>query len=100
MIFKLTTRLFLLPFLGRSLRKWWGSLPDNRRQLVHEWLRRRRWHLATGAGVSLVIVALLLLTHLDESPVTGRIRLLVFSREKYMELAALTSEAVRNEGRH
>uniref|UniRef100_A0A3B5LHH7 Metalloendopeptidase OMA1, mitochondrial n=1 Tax=Xiphophorus couchianus TaxID=32473 RepID=A0A3B5LHH7_9TELE len=79
--------------LGRSLRKWWGSLPDNRRQLVHEWLRRRRWHLATGAGVALVIVALLLLTHLDESPVTGRIRLLVFSREKYMELAALTSEA-------
>ncbi|XP_007550656.1 metalloendopeptidase OMA1, mitochondrial-like isoform X1 [Poecilia formosa] len=79
--------------LGRSLRKWWGSLPDNRRQLVREWLQRRRWHLATGAGVALVIVALLLLTHLDESPVTGRTRLLVFSREKYMELAALTSEA-------
>ncbi|KAM4740145.1 metalloendopeptidase OMA1, mitochondrial isoform 2-T3 [Anableps anableps] len=79
--------------LGRSLRKWWVALPENRRQLMHEWIRRRRWHLATGAGVTLVIVALLLLTHLDESPVTGRVRLLVFSREKYMELAALTSEA-------
>ncbi|XP_015251210.1 PREDICTED: metalloendopeptidase OMA1, mitochondrial [Cyprinodon variegatus] len=78
--------------LGRSVRKWWVALPDNRRQLVHEWIRRRRWHLAAGAGVTLVIVALLLLTHLDESPVTGRLRLLVFSRDKYMELAALTSE--------
>ncbi|XP_012721900.2 metalloendopeptidase OMA1, mitochondrial [Fundulus heteroclitus] len=78
--------------LGRSIRKWWVALPDTRRQLVHQWIRRRRWHLAAGAGVTLVIVALLLLTHLDESPVTGRVRLLVFSREKYMELAALTSE--------
>lgn len=41
----------------------------------------------------MVIAALLLLTHLDESPVTGRTRLLVFSRENYMELAAVTSQA-------
>ncbi|XP_026161283.1 metalloendopeptidase OMA1, mitochondrial [Mastacembelus armatus] len=79
--------------LGRSIRKWWVALPDNRRQLMREWAWRRRWHLATGIGVAMVIVALLLLTHLDESPVTGRTRLLVFSRENYMELAALTSEA-------
>ncbi|XP_037625941.1 metalloendopeptidase OMA1, mitochondrial [Sebastes umbrosus] len=79
--------------LGRSIRKWWVALPDNRRQLMREWVRQRRWHLAAGAGVAMVIVALLLLTHLDESPVTGRTRLLVFSRENYMELAAVTSDA-------
>ncbi|KAG7228842.1 hypothetical protein INR49_008620 [Caranx melampygus] len=79
--------------LGRSLRKWWVALPDNRRQLLRQWAWQRRWHLAAGAGVAMVIAALLLLTHLDESPVTGRTRLLVFSRENYMELAALTSEA-------
>lgn len=79
--------------LGRSIRSWWAALPANRRQLMRQWVRRRRWHLAAGAGVAMVIVALLLLTHLDESPVTGRTRLLVFSRENYMELAAVTSEA-------
>ncbi|XP_028260667.1 metalloendopeptidase OMA1, mitochondrial [Parambassis ranga] len=83
--------------LGRSLRKWWVALPDNRRQLLREWAWQRRWHLTAGAGVAMVIVALLLLTHLDESPVTGRTRLLVFSRENYMELAALTSEAYMEE---
>lgn len=62
---------------------------------MREWVWQRRWHLAAGAGVAMVIVALLLLTHLDESPVTGRTRLLVFSKENYMQLAALTSEAVR-----
>uniref|UniRef100_A0A3Q1GM21 Metalloendopeptidase OMA1, mitochondrial n=1 Tax=Acanthochromis polyacanthus TaxID=80966 RepID=A0A3Q1GM21_9TELE len=83
--------------LGRSLRKWWVALPDNRRELMREWAWQRRWHLAAGAGVAMAIVALLLLTHLDESPVTGRTRLLVFSRENYMELAALTSEAYMEE---
>uniref|UniRef100_A0A665VVF9 Metalloendopeptidase OMA1, mitochondrial n=1 Tax=Echeneis naucrates TaxID=173247 RepID=A0A665VVF9_ECHNA len=83
--------------LGRSIRKWWVALPDNRRQLIQEWAWRQRWHLAAMAGVAVVIVALLLLTHLDESPVTGRTRLLVFSRENYLELAALTSEAYMEE---
>ncbi|KAM9358023.1 metalloendopeptidase OMA1, mitochondrial [Symphorus nematophorus] len=83
--------------LGRSIRKWWVALPDNRRKLMREWAWRRRWHLAAGAGVAMVIVALLLLTHLDESPLTGRTRLLVFSKENYMELAALTTEAYMEE---
>lgn len=82
----------------RSIRKWWVALPANRRQLLREWAWHRRWHLAAGAGVAMVIVALLLLTHLDESPVTGRTRLVVFSRENYMELATLTTKAVREGG--
>lgn len=83
--------------LGRSIRNWWGSLPANRRQLLREWVRQHRWHLGMGAGVAMVIVAILLLTHLDESPVTGRTRLLVFSRENYMELAAVASQAYMEE---
>lgn len=81
--------------LYRSIRKWWVALPANRRRYFREWAWEQRWHLVTLTGVAMVITSLLLLTHLDESPVTGRIRLLVFSRESYMELAALTSEAVR-----
>ncbi|KAJ0065291.1 hypothetical protein NL108_007007 [Boleophthalmus pectinirostris] len=76
----------------RSIRKWWVALPDNRRHLLREWMWQRRWRLAAGAGLTLVIIAILLLTHLDESPLTGRTRLLVFSKENYMELAALVSE--------
>nr|XP_043899118.1 metalloendopeptidase OMA1, mitochondrial isoform X1 [Solea senegalensis] len=83
--------------LGRSIRKWWVALPNNRRQLMREWAWLRRWHLTAGAVVAMVIVALLLLTYLDETPLTGRTRLLVFSRENFMELAALTSEAYLEE---
>ncbi|XP_037830180.1 metalloendopeptidase OMA1, mitochondrial isoform X2 [Kryptolebias marmoratus] len=81
----------------RSIRKWWTALPQNRRLLLRQWVLGHRWHLAAGGGVALLIAALLLLTHLDESPVTGRVRLLVFSRETYLELAALTSETYMEE---
>lgn len=83
--------------LGRSIRKWWVALPDNRRELLREWMWLRRWSLAAGASVALVILAVLLFTHLDESPLTGRIRLLVFSKENFMELAALMSNEYMEE---
>ncbi|XP_071751757.2 metalloendopeptidase OMA1, mitochondrial [Centroberyx gerrardi] len=83
--------------LGRSIRKWWVALPPNRQQLLRKAAWRSRWQLGAGAAVAMVIAALFLLTHLDESPVTGRTRLLVFSRENYMELAALTAEGYLEE---
>lgn len=62
---------------------------------MHEYALQHRWHLAACAGVAVVIITLFLLTHLDETPLTGRTRLLVFSKESYIELAALASQAVR-----
>lgn len=72
------------------------ALPANRQELFRQWAWQRRWHLAACVAVAMVIVSLFLLTHLDETPVTGRTRLLVFSRESYMELAAITSAMVRD----
>ncbi|KAL2085671.1 hypothetical protein ACEWY4_018991 [Coilia grayii] len=78
--------------LGRSIRKWWIALPPNKQQLLREAAWRRRWHLAATAAGLLVVLAIFLLTHLDESPVTGRTRLLVFSRDNFLELANVTAE--------
>ncbi|KAI1892017.1 hypothetical protein AGOR_G00149660 [Albula goreensis] len=83
--------------LGRSIRKWWVALPPNRQELLRQAMWRRRWHLAAGGAALLVALSLLLLTHLDESPVTGRTRLLVFSRENFMELADVTAEGYMEE---
>ncbi|XP_064189605.1 metalloendopeptidase OMA1, mitochondrial [Anguilla rostrata] len=83
--------------LGRSIRKWWVALPANRQQLLREAVWRRRWHLAAGGAALLVALSVLLFTHLDESPVTGRTRLLVFTRDNFMELANVTSEGYMEE---
>ncbi|KAJ8388472.1 hypothetical protein AAFF_G00133480 [Aldrovandia affinis] len=83
--------------LGRSIRKWWVALPPNRRKLLREATWEARWYLAAGGAVLLATLSLFFFTHLDESPVTGRTRLLVFSRENFMELADLTSEEYMEE---
>ncbi|KAM9796702.1 metalloendopeptidase OMA1, mitochondrial [Syngnathus typhle] len=83
--------------MGRSIRKWWMALPDNRRQLFRQWAWQQRWRLVAVVVTAAAITVLLLLTHLDQSPVTGRTRLLVFSRQNYMELATFTSEAYMEE---
>ncbi|XP_056118765.1 metalloendopeptidase OMA1, mitochondrial [Rhinichthys klamathensis goyatoka] len=83
--------------LGRSIRKWWMALPDNKKQLFREWTWRRRWHLLGAVSGLLFFISLLFLTHLDESPITGRTRLLLFSKEAFMELAQSTAEAYMEE---
>ncbi|KAM4629452.1 metalloendopeptidase OMA1, mitochondrial [Polymixia lowei] len=83
--------------LGRSIRKWWVALPPNRQRLLRDTAWRLRWRLIAAGTVAMVMMALFFLTHLDESPLTGRTRLLVFSRENYMELAALTAEGYMEE---
>ncbi|XP_077463322.1 metalloendopeptidase OMA1, mitochondrial [Stigmatopora argus] len=96
MVLKPVQKLMAI-ILGRSVRKWWVALPDNRRQLLRQWAWRQRWRLLVAAVAAAVVTALLVFTHLDQSPVTGRTRLLVFSRQNYMEFAALTSKAYMEE---
>nr|XP_061790666.1 metalloendopeptidase OMA1, mitochondrial [Nerophis lumbriciformis] len=91
MVLKPVQKLIAI-ILGRSLRKWWVALPDNRRELFRQWAWRQRWRLAAAAGMAAAVTVLLIFTHLDQSPLTGRTRLLVFSRQNYMELAAVTSK--------
>ncbi|MEE6495030.1 hypothetical protein FKM82_001933 [Ascaphus truei] len=68
---------------GRGVRIWWRALPSNRRKLFKESLRRNKWKLFLGAGALGVVFILFYFTHLEESPITGRSRLLVFTKEHY-----------------
>ncbi|KAL1022491.1 hypothetical protein UPYG_G00028420 [Umbra pygmaea] len=83
--------------LGRSIRKWWLALPPNKQLLLRQEAWQRRWKLLAVGMAAMVLVTIYVLTHLDESPVTGRTRLLVFSEKTYMELAAVTAEAYMEE---
>ncbi|XP_052441691.1 metalloendopeptidase OMA1, mitochondrial [Carassius gibelio] len=80
-----------------SIRKWWLALPPNKKQLFREWTWHRRWHFVGAVAGLLFFISLFLCTHLDESPVTDRTRLLVFSGESFMELAPVTAEAYMEE---
>ncbi|XP_072275455.1 metalloendopeptidase OMA1, mitochondrial [Pyxicephalus adspersus] len=78
--------------LGRSVRKWWKALPANKRQLFKENLQQNRWKLSLASlGLGFLII-LFYFTSLEETPVTGRARLLVFRKEHYDLLTTLAYE--------
>lgn len=78
----------------RTIRKWWKALPPNKKQLFREWAWQRRWHLtAVGTGL-LFFISLFFIIYMEECPVTGRTRLLIFSKESFNELTEHASQMV------
>ncbi|KAJ7332664.1 hypothetical protein JRQ81_014844 [Phrynocephalus forsythii] len=88
MILKPLQKLFAI-ILGRSIRKWWSTLPPNKKQLFKEAARRNKWKIALGLCGFGVIFIIFYSTHLEETPITGRVRLLVFRKEHYAELSQI-----------
>lgn len=69
-------------------------MPPNKKQFFREWAWQRRWRM-TGVGTGLMLfISLFFLTYMEESPVTGRSRLLVFSKENMIKLTEHASEMV------
>ncbi|XP_053099078.1 metalloendopeptidase OMA1, mitochondrial isoform X2 [Hemicordylus capensis] len=86
MILKPAQKLLAI-ILGRSIRKWWSALPPNKRELFKESVRRNKWKIVLGLCSLGVIFIMFYFTHLEETPITGRARLLVFGKEHFAELS-------------
>ncbi|XP_069837422.1 metalloendopeptidase OMA1, mitochondrial [Dendropsophus ebraccatus] len=89
-------KLFAI-ILGRSVRSWWKSLPANKRQLFKESVRQNKWKLSLGAGALGCVIVLFYFTNLEETPITGRSRLLVFRKEDYELLTNVEYESLIEE---
>ncbi|KAM4022830.1 metalloendopeptidase OMA1, mitochondrial isoform 1-T1 [Anomaloglossus baeobatrachus] len=96
LLIKPLQKLFAI-ILGRSVRRWWKSLPENKRQLFKESVRRNKWKLLLGAGALGCVIIVFYFTNLEETPITGRSRLLVFRKEDYNLLTSLEYENLMEE---
>nr|XP_033771665.1 metalloendopeptidase OMA1, mitochondrial isoform X2 [Geotrypetes seraphini] len=96
LLLKPAQKLFAI-ILGRRIRKWWKALPENKRLLFREYLRTNKWKLFASLSGLGVIFVLFYFTHLEESPITGRSRLLLFRREHYDVLTQLEYEGLMEE---
>ncbi|XP_008107584.1 metalloendopeptidase OMA1, mitochondrial isoform X2 [Anolis carolinensis] len=85
-LLKPVQKLFAI-ILGRSIRKWWRALPPNKKELFKETARRNKWKIAFGLCGFGIIFIMFYFTHLEETPITGRARLLVFGKEHFAELS-------------
>ncbi|KFP79053.1 hypothetical protein N310_11397, partial [Acanthisitta chloris] len=87
-IVKPAQKLFAI-ILGRSIRNWWKALPPNKREHLKESARRNKWKILLGVSCLGVLFAVFYCTHLEETPITGRARLLVFGKEHLRELSQM-----------
>lgn len=89
-------KLFAI-ILGRSVRKWWRALPANKRQLFKESLRHNRWKLSLSVVGFGFLIGLFYFTSLEETPITGRMRLLMFRKEQCDMLNKIAYESAIEE---
>ncbi|XP_010021489.1 PREDICTED: metalloendopeptidase OMA1, mitochondrial [Nestor notabilis] len=87
-IVKPAQKLFAV-LLGRSIRNWWKALPPNKRELFKEHARQNKWKILLGVSSLGVLFVVFYFTHLEETPITGRMRLLVFGKEHFRELSEM-----------
>ncbi|CAI5777068.1 metalloendopeptidase OMA1, mitochondrial [Podarcis lilfordi] len=87
-LLKPVQKLFAV-ILGRSIRKWWRALPPNKKELFKEAARRNKWKIALGLCTLGLVFILFYFTHLEETPITGRSRLLVFRKDHFAELSQM-----------
>ncbi|XP_063154092.1 metalloendopeptidase OMA1, mitochondrial [Candoia aspera] len=88
MILKPVQKLLAI-ILGRSIRKWWRALPPNKKELFKEAVRRNKWKIACGLTSLGVVFIIFYFTHLEETPITGRTRLLVFHKDQFAEMTEI-----------
>ncbi|XP_043820014.1 metalloendopeptidase OMA1, mitochondrial isoform X2 [Dromiciops gliroides] len=84
---------FLAIIVGRGIRKWWQALPPNKKELFKESVKKNKWKLFLGLSSLGVLFVVFYFTHLEESPVTGRKKLLVLGKEQFMMLSQMEYEA-------
>ncbi|XP_030350581.1 metalloendopeptidase OMA1, mitochondrial isoform X2 [Strigops habroptila] len=87
-IVKPAQKLFAI-LLGRSIRNWWKALPPNKREVFKEHARQNKWKILLGVSSFGVLFVVFYFTHLEETPITGRARLLVFGKEHFRELSQM-----------
>ncbi|KAM6263790.1 metalloendopeptidase OMA1, mitochondrial isoform 1-T2 [Spheniscus humboldti] len=87
-IVKPAQKLFAI-ILGRSIRNWWKALPPNKQELFKESARKNKWKILLGVSSLGVLFVVFYFTHLEETPITGRTRLLVFGKGHFRELSQM-----------
>ncbi|NXX57299.1 OMA1 Metalloendopeptidase, partial [Scopus umbretta] len=87
-IVKPAQKLFAI-ILGGSIRNWWKALPPNKRELFKERAKKNKWKILLGVSSLGVLFVMFYFTHLEETPITGRARLLMFGKEHFKELSQM-----------
>lgn len=80
------TKIFAV-ILGRSFRKWYQSLPPDKKQLTKDWFRANYIKLILIASGFVGLLFGYYETHIQETPITKRQRFIIFTEKQYKSIA-------------
>ena len=79
---------------GRGFRKWWASLPNVKRAIFKDHLKRNRFRYFFIIGGTSTGSIIYYQSHLQVTPLTERIRFIMFTTEQLEEIEKLEKEQV------
>ena len=92
-IFKPVTKLGAI-LVGRGFRKWWTGLPQVKRTIFLDHLKRNKLRYAILVSTSTVGSVVYYQAHVQETPITHRQRFILFSSSHLSEIENLEKDQV------
>ena len=77
---------FVVAIGGRLTRSWWKRLPPERKQAIRASMARRKNYIYGGLGIFALSGVGYYYTHIEATPITGRQRFVVFSRDDVLAM--------------
>uniref|UniRef100_A0A131XDM5 Metalloendopeptidase OMA1, mitochondrial n=1 Tax=Hyalomma excavatum TaxID=257692 RepID=A0A131XDM5_9ACAR len=72
---------------GRGFRKWWKSLPSDKKAYFISIAVKNRWKIAGYFGVVWAIGGVYYFSHIQETPITHRRRFVAFTRDQFRKIS-------------
>ncbi|XP_075527776.1 metalloendopeptidase OMA1, mitochondrial-like [Dermacentor variabilis] len=72
---------------GRGFRKWWKSLPSDKKAYFIAVALRNKWKIAGYFGVAWGIGGIYYFSHIQVTPITHRRRFVAFTREQFKKIS-------------
>ena len=77
---------FAVAIGGRLMRSWWKRLSPERRQAIRTSIARRKNYIYGGFGIFTLSGVGYYYTHIEATPITGRRRFVIFSRDDVLAI--------------
>lgn len=86
--------------LGMSIRRWWSKLSEEEKRKFWHNVRKRRKQITAAIAGFIGLIVLYCAAHTEIDPITGKRRLILFSRQQMVELTNLMAKEILAENKN
>lgn len=77
----------------RTIRKWWKSLPKDKKAAFVDWMLKHKWKFISTIAILIASMSFYYFSHIQETPLTRRKRFIAFTPAQFSVLNQMELEA-------